>query len=129
MFIVTNLMSALVATLCFYVSSQPNILSQIDSGLLDASGCVTGMGHVTQTGIFLFLVLILSLLIIRNKSVLQILMYSLMAGLLFFVLSDVNVYQFVDKYVGYGYTCNSTNGLILHSIVYGLLVYVGSLIL
>lgn len=129
MFIVTNLMSALIGTLCFYVASQPGILGSIDSTMFDVTGCLTGAGHIAQTLIFLILILVLSLIVVRNKSVIQIMLYSIMAALLFYIISDTTIYMLVDKFVGYGYTCNSVHGLIIHSIVYGLVLYGGSLIL
>lgn len=129
MFIVTNLMSALIGTLCFYVASQPQVLGSIDSSMFDVSGCLTGTGHIAQTLVFLILILVLSLIVVRNKSIINIMLYSIMAALLFYIISDTNIYMLVDKFVGYGYSCNSTHGLIIHSIIYGLMLYVGSLIL
>lgn len=131
MFIVTNLMSALIGTLCFYIASQPQVVGVINNSgtMFDGSGCITGAGHIGQTFIFLILLLVLSLIVVRNKSIINIVLYSIMAALLFYIISDTDIYRLVDRYVGYGYSCNSTHGLIIHSILYGIMLYGGSLIL
>lgn len=55
-------------------------------------------------------------------------MYSLQAALLFFVISSPFMYNIVEKVFGKLFTvsingCPTTHGLLLHTLVYGLVVY------
>lgn len=58
----------------------------------------------------------------------HIVLYSLQAALLFFIVSSPLVYRFINKLISNIFTvavkgCPTTNGLLLHTIVYGILIY------
>jgi hypothetical protein len=54
----------------------------------------------------------------------HIILHSIQAALLFFIISSPIVYNFVNQFIMVAVKgCPTTKGLIVHSIVYGLLYY------
>ena len=110
-----NILQTLISILIFYLASQPSTLSYMGLGY---DVCTTE-GHIAQTLIFMTLIFVMSLVFGSHR----IFYHVLVATVLFWILSHPYTYGLVDKMIGYGYRCFSEQGLMIHSLVYGILIY------
>lgn len=133
-----NTLISILGCLSFFGVSQVGFLEKIDEKLpaqtLIIGKCPSHIGHLLQTVLF-FIMLLTALILLNicrseesketNKNLAS---KSLFATLLFFFISNGSVYWLTNKLFkgvtdGGGAGCPTDNGIILHSVVYGLLLF------
>ncbi len=109
------------------IYSATNKLTNVDFEIAD---CPTSIGHLVHTLVFFLLIVAMIFIINRyfNENELlsygQIVNYSLTSALVFYLVSNSELYALTSElFTGTINGCPNIGAILLHSIVYGLILF------
>jgi len=128
-----SFLSALLFVAVSHPITYSFVNSKIDGILQIGSDCPTALGHITHTAAFFILTLIMMIVVglfmksEQRKSLLLMAKYSLYATLIFYFVSNGELYQIANKLMGTSIAdstgCPTNWGILLHSGFYLLLIF------
>lgn len=103
------------------------------TGKISVDGCPTVMGHLIHTVVFFILLFTMMVLIgytrpdQMRKPLLLLLKYTFYGTLIFFALTNTEMYKFINNFTGETTAdmngCPTRTGLFLHAIIYFITVF------